>query len=190
MPKGNVEFKKRLKSAVEKLAETERYLPVKSVRLYSPVWRDRQYRWATLMDSDGTLLRERRVASSVASLKQQTVLLIGVVIQSEFSTSGTKPNPLGKAAVGNAPRGVWVDLKGGARRRLDRLFVLFVLSEAKAYHLKKAFVTTEMNVRNASEAFPDVDVLIVPRGISKGDLVSKLRAKARRWLTGAGRPRS
>ncbi len=188
MPKGNVEFKKRLKRAVEQLVEEEGYLRAISVRLHSPVWRDRQYRWATLMDSDGTLLRERTVVSTSANQGQPTVLLIGVIIQSEFSTSGTKPNPLGKAAVGATPRGVWVDVAPGTRRRVDRPFVLFVLPEAKAYHLKKSFRATEMNVRNASEAFPDVTRIIVPRGISKTDLVTELRKRTRRWLTGAGRP--
>jgi len=64
-----------------------------------------------VMDSDGLLVGRRRVKDGEGAKPTEEVnLFIGVVIQSEDSTSQTKPNPFGKAAIGTIRDGIWVDL--------------------------------------------------------------------------------
>jgi hypothetical protein len=80
------------------------------------------------MDSDGLLIARRSVKSGEGGTpKNKVEILIGVVIQSEDTTSQTKPNPIGKAALAHIPHGIWADIKGDGRRRLDRVELLFVL---------------------------------------------------------------
>src|SRR5690554_5485387 len=90
--------------------------------LYTPTYESGKYVWLKLMDSDGTLLSERPVRAKLgegSAPPAETRLLLGVIVQSEDSTSQTKPNPLGKAALPHVPNGVWVDTEEGLRRRLD-----------------------------------------------------------------------
>lgn len=171
------------------MVQSEGLLEAKSQRLFSPVWRDRRYRWINLMDSDGTLVGKRPVVGMSGSASESPVeLTIGVLIQSEFTTSGTKPNPLGKAAISEAPLGVWVDLKGGTRVRLDRADIRFVLPEPASPAKRAQFKTASMNVLNAAETFADCEVLIVRKGINCDALSRSIKGRVRRWLKGVGRP--
>lgn len=190
MPKGRTKFTKQVRRAVEQLTKDADLglLECRSWSLFSPVFRG-DYKWAKLMDTDGLLVGPRVVKHDEgAKPKNDVEILVGVVIQSEDSTSQTKPNPFGKAAVGRAPNGVWVDLKDGRRVRLDRVFVDFVLPKGTIPSQKKKFETAKRNVRNAAEAMPDVEAIEVPRGISTDALMTKVKNKVRRWFKGRGRP--
>ncbi len=77
------------------------------------------------MDSDGLLVKEREVVRE-SPREHEANLRIGVIVQSEFTTSLSKPNPFGKALVNMLPFGIWVDLRDEVRIRLDRVYVLFV----------------------------------------------------------------
>jgi hypothetical protein len=64
-------------------------------------------------------------------------LRIGVIVQSEFTTSLSKPNPFGKALVNTLPFGVWVDLEEQGRVRLDRVrFVRIAVFDQQAQHFE------------------------------------------------------
>lgn len=141
------------------------------------------------MDSDGLLVGRRRVKDGEGAKPAKEVnLFIGVVIQSEDSTSQTKPNPFGKAAIGTIRDGIWVDLKGEGRVRLDRAYVLFVLPEGAPTNEKKKFETAKRNVKNAADAMPDAESIEFARGVSTANLKTGITKKARRWLKGRGRP--
>lgn len=126
----NVGFATRLRRAVEDVALEAALSPVhtRSGSLYSPVYRDGKYVWAKVMDSDGLFVTERIIHDDEgAALPFASHLLLGAIIQSEDSTSQSKPNPLGKASLGHVPNGIWVNTTDGRRRRLDRVQIVFVL---------------------------------------------------------------
>jgi hypothetical protein len=158
--------------------------------LFSPVYRKRNYRWAKVMDSDGLLVSYRKVHAGEGGAPVTDVrLLLGVVVQSEDSTSQTKPNPLGKAALPSVPNGIWVDLKGEGRRRIDRVLVVFVLPEGAAPSRRKRFMTAKRNVENAADLMLHaVAVAPVRRGASAGSVAAAIMKLARPFLVGAGRP--
>lgn len=183
MSKGNVRFKKRLKTAIKSVtAESELDL-VRVDTLYTPVWRNHAYRWESPMESDGLLVRSRNV---LGGRQDEDSIRIGVVIQSEYATSQTKPNPFGKALIEVLPLGVWVDLLEFGRVRLDRVYVLFVLPTL-ANRVSESD-TARRNVVNAAEAARDAHILRVRAGDSAAKLSRALRGEVRRWLKGAGRP--
>lgn len=113
-----------------------------------------------------------------------------MLIQSEYTTSNTKPNPFGKAAVSRVPFGVWFDKDDGNRVRLDRVHLLFVLPKFVAPQYKKGFETVKRNVENAAAAMPDVDILVLERGWGKREVARRLKNHVRKWLKGVGRPGS
>ncbi len=131
MAKGNTDFKRRLNRALQLVHEELRLTEARVRRVYTPVWRDRKYQWISPMDTDGLLVSERQVHPSGAPPPSPTPLRIGVVIQSEFTTSLGKPNPFGKALLDHLPLGLWVD-HAGARVRLDEVVILFVVPLATA----------------------------------------------------------
>lgn len=190
MPKGRTKFTKNLRKAVQQLTEDEE-LGLKKTRswsLYSPVFRG-DYKWAKLMDSDGLLIGPRSVKKGEgAEPRKEVNLLTGVVIQSEDSTSQTKPNPYGKAAIVHTPYGTWIDLANGERVRIDRVRVLFVLPKGAPPKQQKKFETAKRNVKNAADSMPDAEYLETERGITTSELVAKLKDKVRPWFKGRGRP--
>lgn len=161
----------------------------KAPALFSPSFAKRTYRWAEIMKTDGVLAAERQIAADKAnSSKSGQFLCVGVVIQSEFTTSNAKANPFGKAAVCSVPFGLWLDVKGGTRVRLDRVFVLFVLPESSALQHKQQFERAKGTVENIASWLPDVDVLIMKKGWSVNEVANHLRKRTRKWLKGVGRP--
>lgn len=147
-------FTQRLKDAIGRVQQNEGALNLIQYRggsLYSPVFREKKYMWAKLMDSDGLFVARRNVHDGGEGRKPAnsdgTSLLMGIIIQCEDSTSLGKPNPFGKASLPHVPNGVWVDLDGDkqkdqmnvGRRRLDRVLIVFVLPKGAAQHQKKRF---------------------------------------------------
>jgi hypothetical protein len=193
MAKGNTKFTTRARAAVAKLwADADlSLLQLQSGSLFSPVFRNGDYEWVKLMDSDGTLVAPRKVKTGEGTDPVQEVeLLIGVVIQSEDASSQTKPNPFGKAAIGHVRNGVWVDIEAEGRRRLDRVHVLMLLPKGAAPKHQKSFATAKRNVENAADLMPDCDVLEVPRGIRGDKLYSAIKTRVRPWFKGRGRPKA
>lgn len=192
MASGRTKFTRNLRDALARLAN-DRSLGLEqthSVSLFSPIF-DGDYKWTKIMDSDGLLVGARRVKENPGEGRKpgnDVYLRVGVIIQSEDSTSQTKPNPLGKAAVGAISTGVWVDLKNGERVRLDCVRVLFVLPRGAPPSQQRTFDTAKRNVTNAAHSMPDVEIMDVPRGIARDTLATMLTKKVRPWLKGRGRP--
>lgn len=185
----NKEFKHRLNGALEIVRDQMKLIEPKSQRLFTPVFERRNYRWAVAMDSDGILAAERKIEDGEAKkTDQEQILFVGVLIQSEYTTSNTKPNPFGKAAVAKVPFGVWMDTKNGKRVRLDRVHILFVLPKFVAPKYKRAFETVRRNVENAAGAMQDVEVIELQRGWGKQEVARRLKEHVRKWLKGVGRP--
>lgn len=194
MSKGNSKFTKRLRTAVEALHDDVDLdlLAHGSGSLFTPVFASGAYTWAKVMDSDGLLLGERTVndgGDAGAAPPAAVKLLIGVVIQSEDATSQTKPNPLGKAALSRLPNGIWIDLPS-ARRRLDRVHVVFVLPKGAAAAHAASFATAKRNVENAAAFMPDAYPLPLARGASATTIQEALRTFVRPFFKGVGRPKS
>lgn len=191
MARGNSKFTKRLGVSVEAL-HTESdlgLLPLRSGSLFSPIFQNGKYRWAKVMDSDGMLVARRQVIKGEgASPPNEVELLVGVILQSEDSTSQTKPNPLGKAALNHIPNGVWVDVENDERRRLDRVHVLLVLPKGVAPKNAARFKTAQRNVENAAAFMPDAESMEIPRGASAALMREALLKKVRRHFKGRGRP--
>ena len=189
---GNKDFKGRLRSATQIVKERLKAKPTDTLELFTPVLRSGAYEWIVAMETDGTLVRARSVKQGEArKLVAKIELLIGVIIQSEWETGLTKPNPFGKATVGVMPHGIWVDLGAEGRRRLDRIYVLFVVQQPpsnESAKIKKKHGTVSRNVDNATYAIPDTDVVQVRRGASANAIADEIEKKVRPWLNGKGRP--
>lgn len=193
---GNIDFKGRVKAAVAAAHIEFQCVELQGQELFTAVNRNGQYGWIHLMDTDGLLVTERPVnavfdgetPSNLVSLR------IGVAIQSEDKTALTKPNPFGKAAVGSAPLGIWVDVKTSAGRqrvRLDRLYILFLIPESintTDPKKKQDFDTAKRAVENAADANQDCRKLVVPRGVSAAKLQEEMIDSLRGTLRGKGRP--
>jgi len=187
---GNSKFTDRLNDSLGLLeASLARKVRVPNSRsLFSPIYRGGKYTWVKIMDSDGVLLSQRTVHDGEgAKVPRPARLLMGVIIQSEDSTSQTKPNPMGKASLSHISNGVWVSLKD-KRVRLDRLLVIFVLPKGATPQDSAKFETAKRNVLNAAEMMPDSIAIEVPRGASASDIADALRGKINPFLIGAGRP--
>jgi hypothetical protein len=193
----NTKFTTRLRTAFEMLHANAGFglIPCRSGCLFSPVFRSRKYTWAKIMDSDGLLVTRRAVHDGEGRCPSVPVtLLMGVVVQSEDTTSQTKPNPMGKASLSHVPNGVWVDLDGASadttgRHRLDRVLVVFVLPKGAAAEHRAKFETAKWNVQNAAILMPDAVSLEVARNTSSRELATRLSDLTRPFLKGAGRPR-
>jgi hypothetical protein len=191
MAKGNTKFTTRIRNAVDSLVDDSELglIETHSGSLFSPVFRGGNYLWVKVMDSDGLLVGKRKVKAGEGVAPTDDIeLLIGVVIQSEDATSQTKPNPLGKAAIAHVSNGIWIDVEGQGRRRLDQLFVLMILPEGASSKHRKMFDTAKRNVENAAGMMPECDTLVVPRGISTVSLIEKIKKKVRPRFKGRGRP--
>jgi hypothetical protein len=187
----NVGFTTRLRRAVEALAPDPRLSPIATVggSLYSPVYRSGKYTWAKVMDSDGLFVSRRAIHDDQgAATKGRSFLLLGVIIQSEDSTSQTKPNPIGKASLGHISNGIWINTTEG-RLRLDRIQVVFVLPKGASVRRRAKFETAKRNVQNAADMMPDAITLEVDRGISQAALGERILGEVRPFLVGRGRPR-
>jgi hypothetical protein len=190
LAKGRTKFTKNLRNAVEQLIEDPDLglWDTKSWSLFSPVFRG-DYIWIKVMDCDGLLVGPRRVKDGEGAKPAEDVnLTVGVVVQSEDSTSQTKPNPFGKAAICHTPNGIWVDRSNGERVRLDRLHILFVLPKGAPPAQQRSFETAKRNVINAAGAMRDTEAVEFPRGVSTATLATALREKIRPWFKGRGRP--
>lgn len=142
------------------------------------------------MDTDGILLHRRRVLPGDSEPPSETSIWTALLIQSEFSTSQTKPNPLGKAFVTRHRYGVWVDTVDGERVRLTSAIVLFIVPQAAAIGPARLSATALQNVKNAVVASEDARFLEVPLGISAAELARELGTLVRAILKGPGRPRT
>lgn len=192
MKKGNIKFTTRVNNAVESLNEDRSLglVRLKSGSMFSPAYRNGNYEWVKVMDSDGMLVCPRKVkAGEGAELKDEVSLLVGVVVQSEDSTSQTKPNPLGKASIGHITNGIWVDVSNEGRKRLDRLIILMLLPKGAAPARQKAFATAKRNVENAAAMMPDCEVLIIERGASSEVMAKEIKKIVRPLFKGRGRPK-
>lgn len=186
-------FTSRLRDAINLMVEgpSMKCSRTKSNCLFTPLYRNGKYEWAKVLDSDGTLLATRRVHDGEGVSPKDTVnLLMGAIIQSEDATSLTKPNPLGKAALLHVANGIWVDMQGNGRKRLDRAMVVFVLPEGAAHHDRKRFKVTRRNVLNASDIMPGVVTVQVPRGANTKEICDAVSTEVRPFLVGKGRPKS
>lgn len=188
MAKGNTKFTTRLSSAIETLHGDEDLALSRCEcgSLYSPVFSGKRYEWLKVMDSDGLLVAPRRCEG--ISLSAPVDLLLGTVIQSEETTSLTKPNPIGKAALPHIQNGIWVKV-GGSLRRLDRIQILFVVPKGTAQHHRKRFETTEANVLAAAALMPDTVALVIDRGWNASKIAEELKATVRSFFKGPGRPK-
>jgi hypothetical protein len=193
MATGNTKFKSRPRAGLTRLAESKRLalVPAQSGSLFLPIPRQGAHQWIRLMDSDGLLVSRRPVrAVSARAPENQVRLLISIILQSEDSTSISKPNPLGKAAIASVRNGVWVDLAKLGRRRLDRLHVPMLLpSESAPQHRRKPS-TQQRNVETAAALMPDGDTLFVDSWLSAKGLASEITKQTHGWLRGRGRPRT
>lgn len=187
----NAKFTARLSDAVRQLREDKslKTMACDSGSLFSPVFRDRKYRWIKVMDSDGLLVSPRRVADDEGRSPAMPVdMFMGVVVQGEDATSQGKPNPVGKAALSHVPNGIWVDLSKRGRHRLDGVLVVFVLPEGAAPRRQARFQRAKRNVQNASDLMPGAKSVVVPRGASASAIAKALRSAVRGFLVGTGRP--
>jgi hypothetical protein len=193
MAKGNTRFKSRPMAGLTRLAESKRLAPVpaQSGSLFSQIPRQGAHLWLKLTDSDGLLVSRRSVrAVSAGAPENQVRLLVGIILQSEDSTSTSKPNPLGKAAIASSRNGVWVDLAELGRRRLDRLHVPMLLpSESVPQHRRRPS-TQQRNVETAAALMPDGDPLFADSWLSAKELASEITRQTHGWLRGRGRPRT
>jgi len=193
MAKGNIKFTTRVRNAVDELSNDASLdlMVLKSGSLFSPVFRNGDYEWIKVMDSDGVLVGQRKVKNGEgANPTEEIGLLVGVVIQSEDATSQTKPNPLGKAAIGLVWHGIWVDVQNEGRRKMDHVHVLMLLPKGAAPKYQKSFATAKRNVENAASMMPDCATLIVSRGIGAQELATTIKKKVRPWFKGRGRPKA
>ena len=187
----NPKFTTRLRTAVDTLQSDPglQLVEYSGGSLFSPVAVAGTYKWAKVMDSDGLLVAARTIQNGEGGEPERPgELLLGVVMQSEDSTSQTKPNPFGKAALTHVPNGIWVNVKGEGRRRLDRILVLFVLPKGAAPKQQRAFASAKRNVENAAKIMPDVGIIEVARGESSERIAELIRKRVRPFLRGRGRP--
>lgn len=133
--------------------------PCRSASLFSPVYRGAHYVWIKLMDTDGLLVGPRQVMPGEGRDPDQPVeLLVGVIVQSEDTTSKSKPNPFGKAAIAHVPNGLWVYTKTHGRQRLDIIHVVMVLPRGAAPHQRQSFETASRNVKNVADVMPECEI--------------------------------
>lgn len=185
-------YKKRYNEAVALVRQGLALTSLKNQRLYTPVWKGRAYRWFSPMDTDGILYGQRPVATgedhggSPGPGKPRS-LHVGVILQSEFATSQTKPNPFGKAFVTDVPLGLWVDTVDDERIRLDEAYVLFVVPQATAVNKKKTSENALRNVKVAADVSPNAFYIEVGQGDSAQSMADKIKMTVNGWLRGAGR---
>lgn len=194
MPRGNRKFTDRLNNAIDLLMKSRsdlQFLKPRSRSLFSPVLRSGKYVWVKVMDSDGTLIARRMVEQDGegAVPAEPVDLLIGIVLQCEDSTSQTKPNPIGKASIDHIPTGIWVDLERDGRRRLDLVYILFIVPKGARPKDRAKFSTAKRNSANAAELMPNCDCLEVKRQVSAKELAAMIRKQVRKRFRGRGRPR-
>lgn len=187
MPKGNKTFKHRLTDALAIARKNLRCEATKSLCLFTPVPGVSGFQWAKLMDSDGLMIATRTVKGK--GIKDAKIR-VGVVIQCEEATAQTKANPIGKAAISQIATGVWVDLDGAQRVRLDRLTVLFVVPSPSNPSAKKRSTTAVANTELAATVMPGATQLTIPQGLQSKDIAVHLQNETRGFLVGRGRPKS
>jgi len=188
---GRPKFTACLSSAIETLIDGQaRLLHVKNANLYSLVYKGGKYQWLTLVGSDGLLLAHRETDEPTRNV------LVGVAIQSEQSTSQTKPNPLGKAAAGMTPLGLWVDVREKnqppntpyQRRRLDVVHVLLVVPRPTDQRRLAKHPTVLQNVKNVVSTVENAHFLELQQGNNANTIANALLRTIRPWLFGRGRP--
>lgn len=193
-----VEYKTRYNRGVDLVQRDLKLQKVRVNKIYTPVWQDRAYRWYSPMDTDGILYGERKVLGGEdfdgeTSLSEPSFIRVGVILQSEHSTSLTKPNPFGKAFVTELPLGVWVDLKKQSidqpaqRVRLDEVYVLFIVPKATSLKKKGTSKTAAKNVKLAAEVSTNAWFIGVEQKASEADIAKQITKIVNPWLRGTGR---
>lgn len=187
--RGRPKFTTQLSKALTALRKQEdKLLEPDNHQLYSLVYKGGKYQWITLVATDGLLLSEWHTDKTTGPKRK---ILVGVVIQSEQSTSQTKPNPLGKAAAAMTPLGLWVDIKRDSkpsRERLDVTQVLLLVPEPTDAERKKKHPMVRQNVKNVVDTVEQAHILELKQGENSAQIASKLGNETRRWLFGRGRP--
>jgi hypothetical protein len=182
-------FKARAKAATAELRDELGCVPTRTQRLYTAYWmKGSTPAWMSPMDTDGLLVRERRVKDGDAPPKFAVTYpsLLGVIIQVEETTARTRPNPYGKAGVVNVPLGLWVDRwyepdQTWMRERLTHAWVLFVTRDDLAYVIS--------NLENVRAANRDAYYCAVKAKASTAQIKAALRKQVYAYLVGVGRPR-
>lgn len=196
-----MKFKHVVKEASAIVAQALGCVELRTRRLYTPFWKKgKTYGWMSPMDTDGMLVSERGVDGGPADAPNKvrvSPLLVGVIIQSEEATGKTKPNPYGKAAVVNAPLGLWVDricnvaptdgvitkpTTEMARVRLDHVWVLFVAPND--------IPELVSNLEVVTTAHRDSWYLPFPRATLPNAMATRIEADVRGFLVGKGRPKT
>jgi hypothetical protein len=183
-------FHERLKDAIDYLRKTHRLVTPRSNNLYTFAKVGGFYQWKLVQNADGLLIASRNVGPSQDYQPNKTSILIGVVIQSEFMTADTKPNPQGKASVSHVETGLWIcRANDNQMLRIDIPRVLFVLPKGASPKKRKKYKTTLENVSQAAALHGNSKLLTVPRGISAKRLSKKLYGQVKDLLKVVGRPR-
>jgi hypothetical protein len=186
---GRPKFTAQLSKALIALRKQEsKLLEPDNHQLYSLVYKGGKYQWITLVATDGLLISEWHTDDATGPKRK---ILVGVVIQSEQSTSQTKPNPLGKAAAALTPLGLWVDIKRdgkSSRERLDVSQVLLLVPEPSDAERKKKHPMVRQNVKNVVDTVEQAHMLELKQGANSTEIASQLADETRRWLFGRGRP--
>jgi hypothetical protein len=190
---GNREFEKRLKKALSLLASCLNLIEPADFDLWSLSSIKGTYTWLKLMGSDGLLLARRKTARSMKDKPgSEREILVGIVIQCEQSTGKTKPNPFGKASVGEVPFGVWVDVaiapRNIQRQRLDVVQIALVVPKPTNFYQRQGFHTVETNIRNIARILPQTSACVIPQGTSAAKIARALEVAFRAVLKGKGAP--
>ena len=185
-------FEDRLKSAIQELSKSKGMITPHDYDLWSLTYESGKYVWVKIMGSDGLLLATRKTTDSGSKAGRGRMILVGVVIQCEQTTSQTKPNPFGKASISQVPFGVWADVearKGKTwRRRLDAVRVALIAPEPAAYKAKKKFHVVAKNQDGVAKLLVDTEVIKIPQGSGTIDIQNALMNNFRGFLKGRGKP--
>ncbi len=185
------DFKRRLNEAVKLLKSEHKLLDPRNNNLCSLHKVHGAYRWQLVQNADGLLLVERFAKHQDKKNRRETRVVAGIIIQSEYTTSGTKPNPQGKAAIVSVLTGLWFEEQGSeGMTRIDIAEVLFVLPAGASASDRKRFATTLENVRQAVSLHGRSRLLIVGKVWSRKKLAKRLYAQVQDVLTSVGRPKT
>ncbi|MBI3110613.1 MAG: hypothetical protein HYZ01_03470 [Ignavibacteriales bacterium] len=184
------EFKTRLKRAIQQVIKDRKLIEPRSFDIYTFAKCHKTYDWHTVQNVDGLLLTKKTVRPIYSNQQERTAIIAGLIIQSEYTTADTKPNPQGKAAVSEIATGVWFSNSESQILRIDSPRVLFILPKGSTPDMHKRFETTRTNVNQAVALFPNSIVQEVNRGISAKALARKLKKQLSSYLRTVGKSKT
>jgi hypothetical protein len=184
----NKDFKSRVAAAVRTLVGRNGLLKTCGNALYTPMHHPSGWKWMAFSEPDGILAKEIAVAKGdPAKADVCTRVWLGVLVQSEESTSSSLLNPWGKACIPRLPGGVWVDVEVGGQRVRNVLtfaHVLLVTPEPTSTLAKvqKEFRNRRAVLERVDAAAEEASLLIVPQGRSAADMGGDIWANAQQYL--------